>query len=90
MYQTYKSELYLMGKTKSEELYDALITVDQHDIKIFEHSFTFLHWSIMEQLAHKKISVDEISDEVLQMLIYNIIPGGNTILHKLQGSPLEI
>ncbi len=51
-----------MGKTKSSELYEALITVDQHDIKIFEHSFTFLHWSIMEQLANKKISIDEISD----------------------------
>lgn len=48
VYQTYKTDRYLLGKTKPKEFYQNLITVDRNNIKVFEHSFTFLHWSIME------------------------------------------
>lgn len=46
-------------------------------------SFTFLHWKMMEQLDQKTIDIDLIDDEQIMLMCYNILPGGDTILHKL-------
>ena len=45
----------------------------------------------MEQLEKGEITPDQIDDEQVQRLIYNILPGGNTFLHKLadKGDVLE-
>lgn len=50
---------------------------------VADASFTFLHWKIMEQLESKKLSIHDIDDLQIELLCYNIIPGGDTILHKL-------
>lgn len=50
---------------------------------VSDMSFTFLHWKIMEQLEQKKLFIDQIDSSCIEILVYNIIPGGDTILHKL-------
>lgn len=50
---------------------------------VSDMSFTFLHWKIMEQLAAKNINISSIDDSVIEILVYNILPGGDTLLHKL-------
>jgi hypothetical protein len=37
----------------------------------------------MEQLDSKELDLADIDDACLEIMVYNIIPGGNTILHKL-------
>lgn len=46
-------------------------------------SFTYLHWKIMEQLETKNLTIDLIDNQQIELLFYNIIPGGDTIMHKL-------
>ena len=46
-------------------------------------SFTFLHWRMMEQLRSKKINILNVDEAQIELLCYNILPGGETILHKL-------
>jgi hypothetical protein len=50
---------------------------------VADQSFTFLHWKIMEQLETKKLSINDIDELQIELLCYNIVPGGDTILHKL-------
>lgn len=47
-YQEYKSEYYLYKKKTFTEFYSSMLTVDSQSLYHFEHSFTFLHWSIIE------------------------------------------
>jgi len=37
----------------------------------------------MEQLHNGEIMIEDIEPDVLQQMLLNILPGGNTILHKL-------
>lgn len=46
-------------------------------------SFSFLHWSLIEQLHSGKISVDHLDLEQIELLFYNILPHGKTLLHIL-------
>jgi len=50
---------------------------------IADMSFTFLHWKIMEELEVKRLSLEQIDDDCVEILCYNILPGGDTIMHKL-------
>jgi len=50
---------------------------------VADMSFTFLHWKIMEQLESKLLSIDLIDNSQIELLCYNILPGGDTVLHKL-------
>ena len=45
----------------------------------------------MEQLGAGKITFDQIDNQRVENLFYNILPGGDTILHKLhaKGDLLE-
>ena len=87
-YQHYKSAYYLDKKRDPQALYQVLNTVDynvQYTAERFvaDLSFTFLHWNLMEQLENEEIDADQIDNEQVQRLIYNILPGGETFLHKL-------
>ena len=44
-------------------------------------SFSYLHWSLIEQLLSGKITVDSLDEDVIEMIFYNILPHGNTVLH---------
>lgn len=73
-----------------------MFTVDYtiEDIRgrfVSDLSFTFLHWNLMEQLESDALKVEQIDAEQLERLIYNILPGGDTVLHKLnkKGEVLE-
>ncbi len=71
-------------------MYNVLSTVDykykfSKDKYVADLSFTFLHWNLMEQLEKGEITVNQIDTDQIQRLIYNILPGGNTFLHKLAG-----
>jgi hypothetical protein len=59
-------------------------TLDKYNERyVAELSFTYLHWNLMEKLEKGQISVSEIDDDQFQKLIYNILPGGDTVLHRL-------
>ena len=60
-----------------------MLTVDKYNYYYFEHSFTFLHWSLIDQILKKQIKIKDLEDPVIEELLYNILPGGNTVLHLL-------
>jgi hypothetical protein len=87
-YQKYKTAFYLEKKNLDYQLYSELYTVDYQidngtGMHMADQSFTFLHWKLMEQLNSKELDLADIDDACLEIMVYNIIPGGNTILHKL-------
>jgi hypothetical protein len=53
---------------------------------VTDFSFSYLHWNLMEQLGSGKITFDQIDNQQVENLFYNILPGGNTILHKLHAN----
>ena len=44
-------------------------------------SFSFLYWSLIEQLHSGKLKVEHIDAELIELIFYNILPHGNTVLH---------
>ena len=96
-YQFYKSG-YNMKKNMDPK-YDMYQEIFSLDYRIdncngsFETdmSFSFLHWSLIEQLLSKKIKVEHLDDEIIEMIFYNILPHGNTVLHIMHdnGDALE-
>lgn len=82
-YQTYKTAYFLKGKRSDSDLYQELLTIDQGLLEFNDLSFTFFHWSLIEQLQNGTLKVDDIEPAVLETVLYNILPGGNTVLHKL-------
>lgn len=48
-----------------------------------QHSFSYLDWSLLEQISQGSLSVNDLPYFVTETLTYSIIPGGNTILHVL-------
>lgn len=56
---------------------------DKLDRFVIDTSFTFLSWNLVEQLQKGTLQVNQINKEQLKCLIYNIFPGGETILHML-------
>ena len=87
-YQDYKSAYYLEHKRAAFMLYPQLFTVDYQvdncrGMHVADMSFTFLHWKMMEQLEDRTLSIELIDNKQIELLCYNILPGGDTILHKL-------
>eukprot|EP00347_Sterkiella_histriomuscorum_P013502 403364473 len=79
-YQEYKSAYYLNPYCNANDLVNVMI---QNDGLYTEASFTFVSWSLIEQLKDNVISLDELEPALLESVIYNIIPGGRTIFHAL-------
>ena len=65
------------------DLYEELISVDDNKFDFAETSFTFLHWSLIEQLRKEEITINQLELGVVSQICYNILPGGNTVLHML-------
>lgn len=41
-----------------------------------ETSFSYVHWSLMEQLRDGVLNVEDLEPDLIETLVYNIIPGG--------------
>lgn len=64
-------------------LYNEILTVDERRIEYASLSFSFMHWNLVHQICKERINLTDINEKNLQTLLYNIFPGGNTILHLL-------
>jgi len=58
-----------------------MYTVERQHMQYASLSFTYLHWSLMEQVGNGQINVADINENQLQSMLYNILPGGNSCLH---------
>lgn len=58
MYARYKTDYYLFKKSP-KELYQGLLRPYDNDLRKFEHSFTFLNWSLIDQLKNKDIKIKD-------------------------------
>jgi hypothetical protein len=65
-YQTYKTSYFLNNKRLNSELYEDLLTVDPIKFDYSEHSFTFLHWSLIEQLHRGQLKIEELEEPVVE------------------------
>ena len=82
-YQAYKTAYYLENKRSSIELYSSLFTVDPFRFDYADHSFTYLDWNIIEQFNEETINLDHLDMGFIKNLLFNILPGGETLLHLL-------
>eukprot|EP00347_Sterkiella_histriomuscorum_P022795 403337130 len=80
-YVYYKSDYYLNVYPDVESKCQLIY---QQDINNTHQSFTFLHYQLAEKLSRKEVNVKDITDEDLQLLLYNIFPGGKNFLHMLK------
>lgn len=50
-------------------------------------SFSYLSWRSMELLECGQIDIQDLDVETIRQILYTILPGGQTFLHKLYNSP---
>ncbi|CDW72553.1 wd-40 repeat protein [Stylonychia lemnae] len=62
-----------------------MFNTDISNLYIQETSFTYFHWSLIYQLKHDQLKLDDLEPSLVHTLIYNILPGGETIFHALCG-----
>lgn len=60
-----------------------MFAVDDNDMQYVDHSFAFVFLNIMEQLLNGLITFEDLDPLMVETLLFNIFPGGNTILHAL-------
>lgn len=60
--------------------YSALLT---SGYTVSSLSFSYFHWSLIEQIQNGLMSIDDIDDDILETLLFIILPGGSTLLHRL-------
>ena len=53
-------------------------------------SFTYLHWRLIEKIKANEIKIDEVDDEIVKMISFNILPMGKTFLHELVGQTANV
>ncbi|CDW79381.1 UNKNOWN [Stylonychia lemnae] len=82
-YQNYKGLYNLECKQSQEQMIPLMFITDQAYSKRSIAPFTFAHWSLIEQLQQGKLKVEELQENVVREILYNILPGGNTVLHLL-------
>lgn len=64
--------------------------MDFDDFLSVSHGFTFLQWKIAEEIFYGRASIKDLSEDILQHLIYAIFPGGTTIFHYLVLKPDQL
>lgn len=86
-YQFYKSAYNMKLALDPEyDLYNDIFAVDYRidDCRgnlETDLSFSFLHWCLIEQLKEGKLVVSQLDRELVELIFYNILPHGNTVLH---------
>lgn len=88
-YRLYKSAYQLHNERDPIKLYQLLINVDSDYYNTTNLSFTYLHWKIIEQIEKGEVEVDKIDDDILKTLVFNILPGGNTLIHRVCSKSLD-
>lgn len=82
-YRQYKSSYQLHNVKDPIRLYQDLLSFDPTYPDYVNHSFTYFYWKLIEQLENDEIDVEDILDEYLKGLLFTILPGGNTLMHRL-------
>jgi len=49
-----------------------------------------LQWKISEEIKSGDTTVKELSEDILEHLIYAVFPGGNTIFHFIAEKPDQL
>ena len=47
-------------------------------------SFSFFHWKLIEEISSGLLSIESVDPYQLKVLVYNILPDGQTFIHKVQ------
>jgi hypothetical protein len=81
--QIYKTEYFLFGQRDNLKLQNQLLEPEIRYMQYTSLSFTFLDWTLMEQVCAGKINIASLNDNIIRRMLYNIYPGGNTIIHNL-------
>lgn len=71
------------GMRDPAQFYEQLMSVDPRNIQFAIHSFTFLNWRLIEQICNEEINIPDLNLSEVEKMFYNILPGGETILHRL-------
>jgi hypothetical protein len=83
-YQYYKSNYDLDNKREANLVYRDLYNVEYTKLRFCcDLSFSYLHWSLIEQIEKGTMLITDVDDETVEKLLLNILPHGDTILHKL-------
>ncbi len=86
-YQFYKSAYNIKKALNSNyNIYKEIFAVDYRIEECngpyeVDMSFSFLHWCLIEQLHRGKLKVEYLDEEMIELMFYNILPHGNTMLH---------
>lgn len=83
-YQDYFRAYYVDNKRSPEEIYDVLFRVDYKQEKpMLDMSFTYFHWKLAELLSdtRKKVSFKKFNPQEIKLLLLNIFPRANTVIH---------
>jgi hypothetical protein len=65
------------------KLNEVMYNVDKWYFHHNEQTFSFVHWSLMEQIRDGKLQINTLEMDLIETLIYTITPGGQTFLHYL-------
>lgn len=60
-----------------------MVSVDRSHKCYFEHSFSYLTWSIIQKIDKGILKIQDLSESMFEQILYVILPGGNTILHHI-------
>ena len=58
-----------------------MFSIDTHSFDHVDLSFSFLNWNIIEELDEDIIDFNDLDDNIIECLLFNILPGGRTVLH---------
>ena len=83
IYQDYKSNYFLDNKRGIVNTYDLIVRKDRAKCDYNESSFSYYHWSLIDQLYTGKINIADLENPTIEHLVYVILPGGNSIFHLL-------
>ncbi|CDW75601.1 wd-40 repeat protein [Stylonychia lemnae] len=89
-YQNYVSSCRFSKDLSFYDIQKVLFNFDQDRIQYYQHSFTYISWSLIEQIQNGSLPVEMITQKQLETLTLNILPNGNTIFHVLSEKPHEL
>ena len=91
IYQEVKSQIDLLERHGyGKSLNQIIANVDFENFISFSHGFTLLQWKIAEEIQDGRVTIKDLSDDILQHIIYAVFPGGNTIFHYIAEKPDQL